>query len=266
MIAAVRHRLSALSRLQLLILAAFVTGAGLAASAWAIGSGGQKPAKHYSYGVYMSSGGVKLHAMKTAPDNIALKKIASNVTQTDDYGLNGGFFWNGDLLSIAVVDGLPLKGAPHDYGSGWYNIDVPKGTLVWDAALRRFDIQVVLEAGELKVAGGGRYWAQGGVSMSLQREADWAEQARKEDMPAFGEPRLRSGIAYDRQSNVWLLASDKPCTAALFRDAVKEVIAPGLLVDGLFLDGDGSTQMKNGSVALKGDQREVYQMVALKQR
>ncbi|MGF7033553.1 hypothetical protein J2T17_004501 [Paenibacillus mucilaginosus] len=224
------------------------------------------PSRHYTYSTYKSAGGVKLHAMRTSPDNIELKHIRSNVTNTEEFGINGGFFWNGDLLSIAVMNDKPIRGVPHEYGSGWTNIDYPKGTLVWDEAAGAFSVQVVEGANQLQVTDRGRYWAQGGVSMALGAGAKWTEQARKEDMPAFGEARLRSGAVYDKQNNLWLLVSGEPCTVPEFRSAVLEVIAPGQLVDGIFLDGDGSSQMRNSQAALKGDSREVYQMLALRRK
>ncbi|MCZ8515971.1 hypothetical protein O9H85_26935 [Paenibacillus filicis] len=266
MLAFVRRTLQAadLRYIQLLLIG-FLIGNGIAAVLFFLWPSPQEiRSKNYSYATYRASNGVKLHAMRTSPDNIVLRPIASNVTKTEEFGINGGFFWNGDLLSVAVNNDRPIKGEPNDYGSGWYNVDYPKGTLVWDEATRRFSVQVVQEAGELKVTDKGRYWAQGGVSMSLQQDGRWAEQAQKEDMPAFDEARLRSGVAYDRGQNVWMLLSDKPCTVEEFRSAVKEVIAPGQLVDGVFLDGDGSSQMRCYQAQLKGDSREVYQMMALK--
>ncbi|MCZ8522726.1 MULTISPECIES: phosphodiester glycosidase family protein [Paenibacillus] len=224
------------------------------------------PSRHYTYSTYRAASGVKLHAMRTDPDNIELKHIRSNVTSTEEFGINGGFFWNGDLLSIAVINDKPIRGIPHEYGSGWTNIDYPKGTLVWDEAARSFSVQVVEGANQLQVTDRSRYWAQGGVSMSLGAGALWQAQARKEDMPAMKEARLRSGAVYDKENNLWLIVSDKPCTVAEFRSAVLEVIAPGLVVDGIFLDGDGSSQMRNRQVALKGDSREVYQMMALRHK
>lgn len=222
--------------------------------------------RHYSYQETTASNGVRLFSLKTVPQNIVLKPIASNVTRTSDYGINGGFFWEGHLLSIAVVNDQPLKGQQEDYGSGWYNIDYPKGTLVWDEITRHFSVQVVQDAHELKVTDRQRYWAQGGVSMSLQQGSRWVAQALAEDMPAFDEARLRSGAVYDDRQNVWLIVTDKPCTVEQFRTAIMETIGEGKLVDGIFLDGDGSSQMNSAQKVLKGDTREVYQMLALKQK
>ncbi|MCS7462001.1 hypothetical protein N0M98_17830 [Paenibacillus doosanensis] len=250
-----------------LLLASFVLGNLIAVMFSAVQpSSAYLPFKHYAYQEAKASNGVKLYSLRTAPDNIALKPIASNVALTEDYGINGGFFWNGDLLSIAVVNDQPLKGQQDDYGSGWYNIDVPKGTLVWDEITRRFSVQVAIDAHQLQVTDKSRYWAQGGVSMSLRDEGHWAERALAEDMPAFDEARLRSGAVYDDKQNLYLVVTDKPCTVEQFRAAVLEKVSRGHLVDGIFLDGDGSSQMNSAQKVLKGDSREVYQMLALKRK
>ncbi|MEK8128443.1 phosphodiester glycosidase family protein [Paenibacillus filicis] len=217
----------------------------------------------YQYAAYQAADGTLLHTMRTSPDNVKLLAIGTNVTDTDEYGINGGFFWNGDLLSIAVEGDLPLKGQPHDYGSGWSNIDVPKGTLVWDKQSRQFSVQIVEAANQLQVSDRGRYWAQGGVSMSLQAEDRWRSQAIAEDMPLIDQRRLRSAAVYDSDGQLWMIVSDKPSTTSQFRQAILETVAPGKLVDGVFLDGDGSSQMRNAETKLLGDRRAVYQMMSL---
>ncbi|SDC53021.1 Predicted protein [Paenibacillus sp. UNCCL117] len=217
----------------------------------------------YRYETYRASDGTLLHTMRTSPDRIHLLPIATNVTETKEYGINGGFFWNGDLLSIAVADDRPLKGEPHDYGSGWSNIDMPKGTLVWDKLAGRFSVQIVEAANQLRVSDRKQYWAQGGVSMSLPLGDQWRKQASAEDMPLMDERRRRSGAVYDKEGVVWLVVSDKAVTAAQFRQAILETVNPGKLEDGIFLDGDGSSQMRTEEVRLQGDRRAVYQMIAV---
>ncbi|WP_159883712.1 phosphodiester glycosidase family protein [Paenibacillus puerhi] len=217
----------------------------------------------YQYEAYRASDGTLLHTMRAHPDDVKLLAIRSNVTDTEEYGINGGFFWNGDLLSIAVMDDLPLKGEPHAYGSGWSNIDKPKGTLVWDKLSRRFSVQIVEAANQLQVTDRRQYWAQGGVSMSLQLGESWHSQAMAEDMPLIDERRLRSAAVYDLDGQLWLVVSDKPHTAGQFRRAIMETVARGRLVDGVFLDGDGSSQMRSEESKLAGDKRYVYQMISL---
>lgn len=225
--------------------------------------GESKNPQVYSYFRLAAFNKIELHAIRTSPDNIALKAIATNVTKTQDTGINGGFFYNSDILSLAVVNNKPVKGVPGDYGTGWYNTDRPKGTLVWDAAANMFTIQVVEESDQINVSDRSRFWAQGGVSMGLLNEHGWERQAIAEEMPAMDEKRLRSAMAYDTDRNVWLIVTPTPCTIPDFREAIKEQIAKGKLTDGIFLDGDGSSQLKAGKVALAGDSRSVYQMITL---
>lgn len=219
--------------------------------------------KPYTYMKLTDSNNVVLHAVKTTARNIALKAIDTNVTKTKDYGINGGFFYNGDLLSLAVINNKPIKGKPGDYGTGWYNTDRPKGTLVWDDAAELFTIQIVEESDQVRVTDRSRFWAQGGVSMGLLNETGWEKQASAEEMPAMDENHLRSGMVYDSDKNVWLVVTSTPCTVKAFRSAIKELVAKDKLVDGIFLDGDGSSQLKIGKHELPGDKRPVYQMITL---
>lgn len=215
------------------------------------------------YKISQASNGVTLHSIRTPPQNIGLKAITGNVTDTNENGINGGFFWQGYLLSIAVSNDRPVKGQPGDYGSGWFNIDRKRGTLVWDERAQTFTVQVVENAGELKVMDRAHYWAQGGVSMGLSNPEGWIAQAISEEMPVIDEKRMRSGIVYDKNNNVYLIVAPTPCTGEQFRTAVQEQIGNEQLVDGLFLDGDGSSQLKVANYLLPGDHREVYQMIAL---
>lgn len=219
----------------------------------------------YVYKELTAPNGVRLHTIITTPDNIGLKAISSNVTKTKESGINGGFFWEGELLSIAVMNDAPVRGEAGEYGSGWFNIDRPRGTLVWDGRERRFSVQITDRSEELRVSDRASYWAQGGVSMGLRNDIGWKEQALKEEFPAMEEDRLRSGMVYDQMGRIYLIVSDVPCTGTAFRDAIKEVIAPGSLVDGVFLDGDGSSQLQLDKLRLAGDDRAVYQMIVLRE-
>jgi hypothetical protein len=223
----------------------------------------------YHYVKRIASNGVVLHTMRTTPDNIRLQTIETNVTDTPYYGINGGFFWEGSLLSIAVQDNLPIKGKPGEYGSGWYNtgtdMKLKRGTLVWDATIKQFSVQVVTHAGQLKVTNKQNFWAQGGVSMSLGAQMDWEQNMILENMPSFNEAHMRTGIVYDRQQNLYLIVTPTPCTIEEFRFAILEKLNKhNNLLDGIFLDGDGSSQMQSRFVQLEGDHRQVFQMLILK--
>lgn len=227
------------------------------------GQGGIMAGRAYAYQKLTAGNGVELHAIAATPGKIGLKAIDRNVTETRDYGINGGFFWEGYLLSIAVVNDRPVKGAPGDYGSGWFNTDRARGTLVWDGATGRYSVQVAESAEELQVTDRGRYWAQGGVSMGLRNENGWKAQALSEEFPAMEENRLRSGMVYDTDGRLWLLVTTTPCTGEEFRNAVREKVASGKLVDGIYLDGDGSSQLQLGKLRIAGDGRPVYQMITV---
>lgn len=225
--------------------------------------------RQYRYEKRVAPNGVVLHTIRTTPDNVSLQAIDSNVTHTPFMGVNGGFFWEGSLLSVAVMDGKPLKGEPGDYGSGWYNTGVnghlARGTLVWDEASRRFSVQAVTHAGELAVSDKAHYWAQGGVSMKLGEASGWERAMIEEEMPAYDEPRMRTGLVYDRAQNVYMIVTPTRCTAEQFRSAIMDLYGQDdRLVDGVYLDGDGSSQLRSREAALPGDRREVYQMLALK--
>jgi phosphate/sulfate permease len=217
----------------------------------------------YSFSTVKADNGVKLYSLKTSPDHISLQAIHQNLHDTGLFGINGGFFYNEDLLSIAVMNDRPAKGEPNDYGTGWYNTGHARGTLVWDQIRKQFSIQVVENTGELKVTDRLHYWAQGGVSMNLIDESNWKQPMIDEQMPAYDEQRLRSAVAYDMDGQVWLIVTPTSCTIEQFRSAIRHYLAPGRLIDGIFLDGDGSSQLVSRHAKLKGDGREVYQMLSI---
>lgn len=219
--------------------------------------------KAYTYSAVEASNGMKLHTLKTKPANVSLEVIANNVTRSDRTGINGGFFYGKSLVSLAVVNGKPINGAKTDYGSGWENMKFARGTLVWDGQTDSLGVQVVRQATGLKVKDATRFWAQGGISMSLGDDAGWEAQTEAEQAPFPAEPRLRSGAVYDNQGYLYLIVSETEGTLAAFRDAIKEQLGGYGLLDGIFLDGDGSSQMLAKEMALPGDNRPVVQMLRI---
>ncbi|ANE49083.1 hypothetical protein SY83_20740 [Paenibacillus swuensis] len=220
----------------------------------------------YTYRQAKSKNGVVLHIMQTTPENIRLEAVSANVTKTKRYGINGGFFYEGDLLSIAVQNDRAARGGGRVFGSGWHNVKYSRGTLVWDGAAQAFSVQVAASADALAVKDRGRYWAQGGISMNLRDHTRWAEQAGKEAMPFPNERRMRSGLVYDNVNRLYLIVSPTLTTAAAFRSAILETLngqGRDTRIEGVFLDGDGSSQMQCTEIQLSGDQREVYQMLTL---
>lgn len=169
-------------------------------------------------------------------------------------GINGGFFWEDQLLSIAVMDGEPANGSPNEYGSGWFNVKYDRGTMVYDRVTKKVDVQRVAGADDLQITDETKYWAQGGVSMNLTDENRWYNVAiNEEGLPFPGDKRLRSAMAYDTSGEIYLIVSSTKCTAEQFRTAIKSNVAVGKLHEAIFLDGDGSSQLLAGNIKLKGD-------------
>lgn len=219
----------------------------------------------YGYEAAEASNGMKLHALRTKAAFVRPEIVDNNVTLSDKVGVNGGFFYGRDLLSIGVVNGKPVNRAAGAYGSGGDNVKYARGTLVWDGAADALGVQVARSSSELKVKDPTRFWAQGGVSMSLGDDGGWRAQADAEHAPFPDEPRLRSGAVYDERGDLYLVVSETAGTLEQFRDAVKESFGDGRLVDGIFLDGDGSSQLLSREAALPGDNRPVLQMMRIVQ-
>jgi hypothetical protein len=223
--------------------------------------------QQYQYQKTKASNDVVLYILQTDPDNVRLQAIDTNVTKTTYYGINGGFFWEGSLLSIAVINNKPIQGKVGQYGSGWYNTGpdnkFKRGTLVWDGFLKSFSVQAVGKASDLFVADVDNYWAQGGVSMSLVEDFDWQNKLILEKMPSYDELHMRSALVYDVSQQLYMIVTPTSCTIEQFRAAILEQLGNRRLVDGIYLDGDGSSQFKSRQARLAGDHRQVYQMVSL---
>jgi hypothetical protein len=211
-----------------------------------------------------SDNGVVLHVLHTEPSNISLNSINDNVVRSETNGINGGFFWENQLLSIAVMDGMPANGSPKEYGSGWFNVKYVRGTIVYDRVTRRIDVQQAASVEDLHMTDATKFWAQGGVSMNLKDESSWYNVAVKEEaLPFPDDERLRSAMAYDNFGEIYLVVTSTKCTAEKFRTAIKRNVAIGNLNEAIFLDGDGSSQLLAGKVKLKGDARKVLQMITV---
>ncbi|RAP76040.1 hypothetical protein [Paenibacillus montanisoli] len=221
------------------------------------------PAHDYQYKEVKASNGFILHVVKTDPANVTLEAVRQNVTLSDYYGINGGFFYEQQLLSMAVVNGNPVAGENDSYGSGVENTKYPRGTLVWDGAANQLSVQIVSNASELQVTDRSKFWAQGGISMLLGRDEEWFAEAAKQHAPYMDDNRLRSAVVYDFAGEVYLIVSSTKGTLADFRAAILERVGEGRLSDGIFLDGDGSSQLQIAEALLPGDSRPVVQMIRI---
>jgi hypothetical protein len=70
---------------------------------------------------------------------------------------------------------------------------------------------------------------------------------------------------YDFEGNVYLIVSSTNGSLASFREAIVERIGMNGLQDGIFLDGDGSSQLRSRQKDLQGDGRLVVEMLRLLQ-
>ncbi|MCY9707952.1 phosphodiester glycosidase family protein [Paenibacillus alvei] len=217
------------------------------------------------YSKCTASNGVVLHTLKCSPNDVQLRPCRTNVYSQPLAAINGGYFdfSSGALLSITVQNDKPVKGDRGGYGSGWHNAKYARGTLIWDAAARRYSIQVVKSADELQVSDRSMYWAQGGISMSLQDDAHWQQRARLQNMPNMSGKVYRTGLVYGSGLSLWLVVTNTACNASEFRTAIKQKIGSGALTDGIFLDGSGSSQLRYDSVSLRGDGRTVHSIISI---
>ncbi|MBB6671532.1 hypothetical protein [Cohnella nanjingensis] len=219
--------------------------------------------REYAYSTATASNGMELHVLQTDPANVTLSAVRNNLTLAPFYGINGGFFFENDLLSMAIVNGLPVAGAAGTYGAGGENVKYARGTLVWDGAADALSVQVVKRPEELQVTDRASYWAQGGISMSLGRDDAWVVQTQLENAPFAEDDRLRSAAVYDDDGRLYLVVSRTRGTLTAFREAIRETVGQGKLKDGVFLDGDGSSQLRSREMSLSGDNRPVIQMMSL---
>ena len=216
----------------------------------------------YSYLKLDTPAKIQLHTLSVSPEDIVLRTAGTPLREVAAYGINGGFFYGEDLLSIAIQNDIPVKGSRKDYGSGWFNAKYPRGTLVWDAKTQAFSVQLISSGDQLQVSDRSHYFAQGGISMNLQHEEIWLTSAQEENLPYADDLRMRSGMVYDPTGKLWLIVTPTRCTAAEFRRAILDNL-PGNNLEGIFLDGDGSSQMNASEAVLVGDQRMVVQMIAV---
>ncbi len=219
--------------------------------------------RQYTYASLLASNGMELHVIATLPDNVKPELIENNVARAPYYGVNGGFFYQDSVLSMSMWNGLPVNEEGGSYGSGRVNAKYDRGTLVWDGALDRLSIQVVSSASQLVVSDSANYWAQGGISMSLNREEEWLVQTELEHAPLPDNYCLRSAAVYDTEGVLYLVVSTTKGTLAQFREAILERVGDSKLEDGIFLDGDGSSQLRTREAKLSGDGRPVVQMLRL---
>lgn len=196
---------------------------------------------------------IVLHVISTAATRITLSAINSKVPDQSNNGINGSFYNfgptnAGDLLSISVQNDYLVKPGLDGWYGGRYNIgnqytNIPKGTLVYDGNYGSASVQRVSQYTDVAVDKRYNYWAQGGISMSLNDDTHWASIATSEDMPSQNTEVARTALAYTNGSStiIYGIVTQTWCTAEKFRTAIKSTFSFG---GAIFLDSGPSSQMR----------------------
>lgn len=208
----------------------------------------------YTYSKVIASNGVVLHTMKGSPVDLKLHTTGKTVPIKEIldagwlYGINGGFFSSGTILSISIKDGKSIG------PDGQQNAKYSRGTVIWDNAAKKFHCAQLQTKAQVEnlITTKTNYWAQGGISLALGKsEADWKKMigVNGESIPGNTSAE-RAALVYNNTNNLWLIVSEKACTIEAFRTAIKEKVGSSTLVDGISLDGSTCAQMycSEGSV------------------
>ncbi|MEJ8306580.1 hypothetical protein [Saccharibacillus sacchari] len=100
--------------------------------------------------------------------------------------------------------------------------------------------------------------------MTFQNPGVWKQRAQNENMQGIDSDTQRSGVVYNNTNNIWLIMTPTQCTAEQFRTAILGSIGFGTLVNGIFLDSGGSSQMRAGTTTIAASSRKVPEMLALR--
>ncbi|MDK8179761.1 hypothetical protein [Paenibacillus sp. UMB4589-SE434] len=230
-------------------------------------------ASSYTYAKQTANNKTVLHVISTDPSNIQFKLLneKSTLEKSGYYGINGGFFnmgRNDGTLHIAVMNDKTVTGKGQwESNSGGYNaINKSKnkeaGTIVWDGKKNELSLQLVHGMGDIKVSERKNYWAQGGISMSLDDDKNWVAIADAQGLAGRILERERTAMLF-KGKTVYLIVTNNKITASVFRDAIKEKY--GDKVKAIFLDGSYSSQLKCKEVSVEGkEERRLQQIITLK--
>ncbi|TQR46735.1 hypothetical protein [Paenibacillus popilliae] len=233
-------------------------------------------ANSYTYEQKKAKDGTVLHVISTDPSNIQFKLLngKSTLANSGYYGINGGYFTFGkkdETLHIAVMDDKTVTGKGQWVpNSGGYNgISTGKkggGTIVWDGKTDTLSLQDVHGMGDIKVSNRNNYWAQGGVSMTLNDDEKWKKIANDEGIAGMTQKKERTAMLFEsgsKDSKIKLIVTNNEITASAFRAAIKEKYGSG--AKAIFLDGSDSSQLKCKEATIEGNEkRNLQQIIVLK--
>ena len=230
-------------------------------------------ANSYTYKKQKAANGTVLHVISTDPSNIQFKLLneKSTLAESGYYGINGGYFTFGkkdETLHIAVMNDKTVTGKGQWVpNSGGYNgISTGKkggGTIVWDGKTDTLSLQDVHGMGDIKVSNRNNYWAQGGVSMSLNDDKNWKKIANDEGIAGMTQKKERTAMLFTGGSKIYLIVTNDQITASDFRDAIKDKYGSG--AKAIFLDGSYSSQLNCKEETIEGKKkRNLQQIIVLK--
>lgn len=234
--------------------------------------------------------GVNLHYIEADASDIDLKATGgadpTTYMKNNGYasGINGGFFYRKDLLSIAIVNDRPAGYTGdkvtwktfYEYGNGGANViggNKTAGTIIWDGDKNELKLEKLYSGWEIHtnslVTNTNNYWAQGGASLSLHDDNNWQKTVKNEGYDRVGDndyaQRSAMLISWDKKK-VYLIVTDSKCTCRQFRTAIKKTftwqIDHGM--DGIFLDGSTCSQLRYNNVNKVNHSRCVNQVIVLK--
>lgn len=221
------------------------------------------------------SNGIYLHIISTTAQDIELVNLQYGKLRTSEYyGMNGG--WYNPIGSTRQVISLAFSNG-HNVGPASIDGDqnyVGSGVMYWSGSTLKVVSGVTSPSGLPIYANG--TWAQGGYSMHLGN-TNWAELTLAEPAAANVFYDSRAGksamVAHMSQKRVYLVITQNAATWETFRTAIQNYMGisdmganDSTTLQGIFLDGSGSSQMKsksNGYIE-SSDNRALCQIVAIR--
>lgn len=171
------------------------------------------------------------------------------------------------ILSLAKCDGTVLCSSNNWLGAGaiYWNSKV-LNAITGNRQLTTSDILGINRTGT---------WAQGGYSMFLGASDAYSRAMADVGQDDGGYLRYsasgRTALVADiLNQKVYLIVTNSTNTYSSFRSAIEDYLGitvgnPSGQYKGIMLDGSGSSQMAvNGTYIASGDQRELYEVIALR--
>lgn len=221
------------------------------------------------------SNGIFLHIISTTAENIQLVNLQyHSLSSSEYYGINGGWFNppgnTRQVISLAYSDGHCV--GPNSVDGAMNHVGA--GVMYWSGTSLQV-VSGVTTPNSLPVYAAGT-WAQGGYSMHMGN-TNWASLTSAEPAASnvFNDSRAGKSalVAHMSQKRVYLIITQEAVNWATFRTSIQNFMGisdmnatDSTTLQGIFLDGSGSSQMKsksNGYIE-SSDNRALCQIVAIR--